>query len=124
MVTVNKKEVFYDYAEGFTIWETFWFCVWSFSIFASFLCTLCCKVCNLVQTLTKTQLIQSHKKPTTSYYLANPNLTQKPNKLVCTQNPFLETFLETKCTLLPPLPNSIILAHIFTLLSLTPLMFW
>jgi hypothetical protein len=102
MVTVDKDEVFYDCAKSFTIWETFWFYVWSFSMFVSFFCTLCCKICNLVQTLIETQLVQSHKKATTSYHLVNPNLTQKPNELMCTQNPFLETCLETKCTLLPP----------------------
>jgi hypothetical protein len=98
--------------------------VWSFSMFASSLCTLCCKVCNLVQTIAETQLVQSCKKATTSYCFANLNLTQKPNEPMCTQNPFLETCLETKCTLLPPLPNSIVLAHIFTLLSSTSSMFW
>jgi hypothetical protein len=93
-------------------------------MFASSLYTFCCKVCNLVQTLAETQLVQSHKKATTSYRFTNLNLTQKPNELVCIQNLFLETCLETKCTLLPSLPNSIILAHIFTLLPFTPSMFW
>ncbi len=118
MVTIDGDEVFYNCAESFTIWETFWLCVWSFSMFPSSLCTICCKVYNLVQTLVETQLIQSYKKATASYHIANLNLTQKPNERVCTQNPFLETCLETKCTLLPPFPNSIILAHIFILLSL------
>jgi hypothetical protein len=36
----------------------------------------------------------------------------------------LETCLETKCPLLPPLLNSTILAHIFNHLPLTPSMFW
>lgn len=36
--------------------------VWSFSMFGSSLCTLCCKDCNLVQTLVETQLVQSRKK--------------------------------------------------------------
>jgi hypothetical protein len=124
MVIIDKDEVFYDCAKNFTIWETFWFYVWSFSMFISSICTFCCKVCNLVQTIVKTQLVQSHKKATTSYCFANPDLTQKPTKLVCTQYPFLETCLETKCTLLPPFLDSIILAHIFTLLPLTPSMLW
>jgi hypothetical protein len=51
-------------------------------------------------------------------------LTQKPSEPMCTQNPFLETCLEIKCKLLPPFPYSIILAHIFTRLPLSPLMFW
>jgi hypothetical protein len=51
MVIVNKDEVFYDCAKSFIIWETFWFYVWSFSMFVSSLCTFCCKVCNFVQTL-------------------------------------------------------------------------
>jgi hypothetical protein len=93
-------------------------------MFASSFYTFCCKVCNLVQTLAKTQLVQSRKKATTSYRLTNHNLTQKPDELVCTQNLFLETCLETKCTLLPPLPNSIILAHIFILLPFTSSTFW
>jgi len=93
MVIVDKDEVFYDCVKSFTIWETFWFSVWSFSMFVSSLCTLCCK-CKLMQTLVETQLDQSHKKATTSYCFINLNLTQKPNELVCTQNPFLETCLE------------------------------
>jgi hypothetical protein len=79
MVTIDGDEVFYNYVESFTIWETFWLCVWSFSMFASSLCTLCYKVYNLVQTLVETQLVQSCKKATTSYHIANFNLTQKPN---------------------------------------------
>ncbi len=71
-----------------------------------------------MEILTETQLVQSHKKATTSYCFTNLNLTQKPNELRCTQNPFPKTCLETKCTLLPPLPNSIELAPIFTLLPL------
>ncbi len=121
---VDKDEVFYDCVKSFTIWETFWFNEWSFFMFISSLCTFCCKVCKLMQTLVETQLDQSHKKATTSYCFTNLNLTQKPNELVCTQNPFLETCLETKCTLLLPFPNSIVLVHIFTFLPLTPLMFW
>jgi len=99
-------------------------CVWSFSMFASYIYIFCCKVCNLVQTIAETQLVQSLKKETTSFCFANPNLTQKPNEIVCTQNFLMETCLETKCTLLPPFLDSIVLAHIFTLLPLTPLMLW
>ncbi len=124
MVTIDKDEVFYDYAKNFIIWKTFWFYVWSFSMFTSSICTFCCKVHNLVQTIAKTQLVQSHKKATTSYRFANPNLTQKPNEFVCTQNLFLETCLETKCTLLPPFLDFIVLAHIFILLPLTLSMLW
>jgi hypothetical protein len=124
MVTIDKDEVFYDCAQSFTIWETFRFCVWPFSMFGPSLCTFCCKVCNLVQTLVETQLVHNCKKAIVSYRFANPNLTQKPNEHVCTQNLFLETCLETKCTLLPPLPNSIVLAHIFILLLMTPSMLW
>jgi hypothetical protein len=51
-------------------------------------------------------------------------LTQKPNEPMCTQNPFLETCLETKCKLLPPLIDSIVLAHISTHLPSTPSMLW
>jgi multisubunit Na+/H+ antiporter MnhC subunit len=82
------------------------------------------QVYNLVQTLVETQLFQSYKKVATSYHIVNLNVTQKPNEPVYTQNPFLETCLETKCTLLPPLPNSIVLAHIFIHLPLTLLMLW
>ncbi len=105
MVIVDKDEVFYDCVKSFTIWETFWFSVTSFSMFVSSLCTLCCKVCKLMQTLVETQLDQSHKKATASYYFTNLNLTQKPNELVCTQNPFLETCLETKCAFVASFPR-------------------
>jgi hypothetical protein len=124
MVTIDGDEVFYDCAESFTIWETFWLCVWYVSMFASSLCTICCKVYNLVQTLVETQLVQSCKKAATSYHIANLNITQKPNEHVYTQNPFLETCLETKCTLLLPFVDSTILAHIFNHLPLIPSMFW
>ncbi len=43
---------------------------------------------------------------------------------MCIKNSFLETCLETKCTLLHPFPDSIILAHIFIMLPLTLLMLW
>ncbi len=43
---------------------------------------------------------------------------------MCTENSFLETCLETKCTLLPPFLDSIVLAHIFIMLPLTPSMLW
>jgi hypothetical protein len=77
MVIVDKDEDFYDFVENFTIWETFWFCVWSFSMFASSFCTLCCKVCNFVQTLAETQLGQSRNKAVASYHLINPNFDPK-----------------------------------------------
>jgi hypothetical protein len=57
MVAIDKDVVFYNCAESFTIWETFWFCVSYFSMFASSLCIFCCKVCNLMQTLAETQLV-------------------------------------------------------------------
>jgi hypothetical protein len=82
------------------------------------------QVYNLVQTLVETQLFQSYKKVATSYHIVNLNVTQKPNEHVYTQNPFLETCLETKCTLLLLLLDSTILAHIFNHLPLTPSMFW
>jgi hypothetical protein len=72
MVIIDGDEVFYECVEGLTIWETFWLCVWSFSMFASFLCTLCCKVYNLVQTLVETQLVQSCKKVATSLPYCKP----------------------------------------------------
>jgi len=124
MVTIDGDEIFYDCAKSFTIWETFWFYGWYFSMSALSLCTLRCKVYNLVQTLVETQLVQSYKNATTSYHIANANLTQKPNEPMYTQNPFLETCLETKFTLLPPLLDSTILAHIFNHSPLTPSMFW
>ncbi len=120
MVIVDKDEVFYDCAKSFIIWETFLFYVWSFSMFASSFYALCSKVCNLVQTLAETQLIQSRKNAIASYHLANPNMTQKPNEPKCTQNPFLETCLERKCTLLPPFPNSKVLTHIFHFVVIDP----
>jgi hypothetical protein len=62
MVIISKDEVFYDCANNFTIYETFWFYMWSFYMFASSFYTICCKVYNLVQTLAKTQLVQSRKQ--------------------------------------------------------------
>jgi hypothetical protein len=43
---------------------------------------------------------------------------------MCNQNSFLKTCLETKCTLLFPIPNSIVFPHIFIHLPFTPSMFW
>ncbi len=86
MVIIDVKpyqddENFYDCVKIFTIWESLLLCVWSFS-------TLCCNVCEFVQTLPERKLGQSHKKPT-SYIHVQTNLTPTSYKLVYAQNPNL-----------------------------------
>ncbi len=85
--------------------------VWSLS-------TICCQVCEFVQTLIEKQIVWSHKK-VFSYFHVKTKFQSKFSKSTYTQNPNLE--LER---LLPSLSNSIVVAQIFTYLPLTPLMFW
>ncbi len=110
--------------EIFTIWESFLLCAWSFSTLMWSLSTLCCKVCELVQTITKRKLIWSFKKHV-SYIRAQTKLTPTSYNLVYTQNPNITQLCSReKISLLCPLVDPIIMQHIFTCLPLIPSMIW
>jgi hypothetical protein len=78
-------------------------CVWSISI-------ICCLVCELMQTLAEIKLNRYCKK-TPSYLVVQTKLASKSEKPMYTQNPNLESCIEKKCGLSPPLLHSIIVDH-------------
>ncbi len=119
----KDDELFYDCVQIFTIWESFLLCLWSFSTLMWSLSTLCWKVCELVQTIAKRKLIQSHKK-LVSYIHAQTKLTPTPYNPMYTQNPNIIQMCSRRKINLSPLLDPIVMQHIFTCLPLTPSMFW
>ncbi len=100
---------------NFTIWETFFLCVWSIS-------TFCCKLCDIVQTLVITLLVQFLEK-VPSHHLVQIEFPFKSYQPTCSYNLNSEFCLKKEQTLLPPITNCIVIAHIFLCSPLTPSMF-
>jgi hypothetical protein len=118
MTMWEHEDIFWDsQCHDFTLWESFLFLVWSFSI-------LCLKVCELVKLVVGHLLTQSLKK--IEIVPPSPKSYTFDNLTFQISNCNLQTKISLASrVLLPPLPNSMVIKYILPLLPLTnPSMFW